>query len=416
MNHQPMHAMPTSVKPPELSVITDVTDSYEILARATRQAAERGLDKYFIVDADSHIGDGLAWAEVLKFVENETVRDAAMFFGGGTGRSAFLNDTPGLQHQHAGGRIPHGAHLREPIADKSVPREVALSRKAMDCMALDYQVFFPSALLFLGMHPQREIEAELATAYNRWIVEHVLPHEPRMKAMLYLPFNTPEAAEATVKRFLGAPGVVGFLVTSTRYQPVHANEYMRLYRMLEEAGMPIGFHAHHNWHNEYTRPLNRFLSMHAISFVLSNMVHLTNWVINGLPVRFPKLKVLWIESGLAWLPFLMQRLDHEYLMRVSEAPLLKRLPSEYIAEMYYTMQPMEATNLKLLEGTLEAIRADTQLLYASDWPHWDFDVPAKVFDLPFLDDRAKRNILGLNAARVFNLPVPARYQQQVAAE
>jgi hypothetical protein len=112
----------------------------------------------------------------------------------------------------------------------------------------------------------------------------------------------------------------------------------------------------------------------------------------------------------------MQRLDHEYLMRVSEAPLLKRLPSEYIAEMHYTMQPMEATNLKLLEGTFEAIRADTQLLYASDWPHWDFDVPAKVFDLPFLDERAKRNILGLNAARVFNLPVPARYQQQVAAE
>jgi predicted TIM-barrel fold metal-dependent hydrolase len=408
--------MTTKMKPPELSVITDVTDSYEILARATRQAAERGLDNYFIVDADSHIGDGLAWAEVLKFVENETVRDAAMFFGGGTGRSAFLNDTPGLQHQHAGGRIPHGAHLREPIADKSVPREVALSRKAMDCMALDYQIFFPSALLFLGMHPQREIEAELATAYNRWIVEHVLPHEPRMKAMLYLPFNTPDAAEATVKRFLGAPGVVGFLVTSSRYQPVHANEYMRLYAMLEEAGMPIGFHAHHNWHNEYTRPLNRFLSMHAISFVLSNMVHLTNWVINGLPVRFPKLKVMWIESGLAWLPFLMQRLDHEYLMRVSEAPLLKRLPSEYIAEMYYTMQPMEATNLKLLEGTFEAIHADTQLLYASDWPHWDFDVPAKVFDLPFLDERAKRNILGLNAARVFNLPVPERYRQQVAAE
>jgi len=408
--------MTTRMKPPELSVITDSTDSYEILARATRQAAERGLDNYFIVDADSHIGDGLAWAEVLKFVENETVRDAAMFFGGGTGRSAFLNDTPGLQHQHAGGRIPHGAHLREPIADKSVPREVVLSRKAMDCMALDYQVFFPSALLFLGMHPQREIEAELATAYNRWIVEQVLPHEPRMKAMLYLPFNTPDAAEATVKRFLGAPGVVGFLVTSTRYQPVHANEYMRLYAMLEEAGMPIGFHAHHNWHNEYTRHLNRFLSMHAISFVLSNMVHLTNWVINGLPVRFPKLKVLWIESGLAWLPFLMQRLDHEYLMRVSEAPLLDRLPSEYISQMYYTMQPMEATNLKLLAGTFEAIHADTQLLYASDWPHWDFDVPAKVFDLPFLDERSKRNILGLNAARVFNLPVPARYRQPVAAE
>jgi predicted TIM-barrel fold metal-dependent hydrolase len=407
-----------NLKPQDLAIITDRTDSYEILAQARRQAAQRKFDEYFIVDVDSHIGDAAAWPEVLKFVENETIRDAASFFANGTGRGAFLNDTPGLQNQHVGGRIPHGSHLKEEIADKSIPREVALCRKAIDCLGLDYQIFFPSALLFLGMHPVREMEVELSIAYNRWIVEHVLPHEPRMKAMLYVPFNTPSAAEAMVKRFLGAPGVAGFLVTSTRNQPVHANEYMRLYAMLEEAGMAIGFHAHHNWNNEYTRQLNRFLSMHALSFVLSNLVHLTNWVINGLPERFPKLKVIWIESGLAWVPFLMQRLDHEYMMRVSEAPLLKRLPSEYMREMFYTMQPMEATNLKLLEGTFEAINAGTQLLYASDWPHWDFDVPARLFDLPFLDDTSRRNILGLNAARVFNLDVPAKYRNpaNIAAE
>jgi predicted TIM-barrel fold metal-dependent hydrolase len=354
----------------------------------------------------------------LKFIENDHVRESAFAFGDGTGRGAFLNDTPGLQWQHNGGRIPHGQGLKEPVDDQSVPREVVLSRRAIESMGLDYQVFFPNALLFLGHHPVREMEVELSTAYNRWIVEHVLPHEPRMKAMLYLPFNTPEAAEKMVKRFLGAPGVVGFLITSARYQPVHHNEYMRLYAMLEEAGVPVAFHAHHNWHNEYTKQLNRFLSMHALSFVLSNLVHLTNWVINGLPERFPKLKVIWVESGLAWIPFLQQRLDHEYLMRVSEAPLLKRLPSEYMRDMFYTMQPMETTNLKLLEATLETIRAETQLLYASDWPHWDFDVPARLFDLPFLDDRAKRNILGYNAARLFNLDVPARYRQSfsVAAE
>jgi predicted TIM-barrel fold metal-dependent hydrolase len=397
--------------PTVLPVITNKSDSHDILARARQQAAARELDKYFVVDVDSHIGDGAAWPEILRYIENETVREAAFTFGGGTGRGAFLNDTPGLQWQSVGG-------LQEPVEDKSVPREVALSRKAIDSLALDYQVFFPNALLFLGMHPVREMEVELSTAYNRWIVEQVLPHEPRMKAMLYLPFNTPEAAEAMVKRFLGAPGVVGFVVTSTRYQPVHANEYMRLYAMLEEAGTPIGFHAHHNWNNEYTRQLNRFISMHAISFVLSNLVHMTNWIINGLPERFPKLKVMWIESGLAWVPFLMQRLDNEYLMRVSEAPLLKRMPSDYMRDMFYTMQPMETSNLKLLEGTFEAIRADTQLLYASDWPHWDFDVPARLFDLPFLDDRSKRNILGYNAARAFKLDIPERYRapDSVAAE
>ena len=73
------------------------------------------------------------------------------------------------------------------------------------------------------------------------------------------------------------------------------------------------------------------------------MVHLTNWIINGIPERFPKLKVMWIESGLAWLPFMMQRLDDEYMMRPIDAPLLKRLPSEYMREMYYTSQPIEVT-------------------------------------------------------------------------
>ena len=96
--------------------------------------------------------------------------------------------------------------------------------------------------------------------------------------------------------------------------------------------------------------------------------------------------------------------------------MLRRRPSEYIQDMYFTSQPLETSNLKLTQATMEAIKAETQLLFASDWPHWDFDVPAKVFDLPFLDERARRNILGLNAARVFNLPVPARYQQSVAAE
>jgi predicted TIM-barrel fold metal-dependent hydrolase len=46
-------------------------------------------------------------------------------------------------------------------------------------------------------------------------------------------------------------------------------------------------------------------------------------VVNALPERFPKLKVIWIESGLAWIPWLMQRLDSEYRMRTSEAPGLK---------------------------------------------------------------------------------------------
>src|SRR5437870_715184 len=149
------------------------------------------------------------------------------------------------------------------------------------------------------------------------------------------------------------------------------------------------------------------LGMHSLSFVHFNMIHMTNWVLNGLPERFPGLKVIWIESGLAWVPFVMQRLDSEYMMRTSECPLLKRKPSEYIQDMYFTSQPLERSNMKLTQATFEAIRAETQLLYASDWPHWDFDAPSSITKLPFLKEDAKRNILGLNAAQLFGLEVPA---------
>ena len=82
------------------------------------------------------------------------------------------------------------------------------------------------------------------------------------------------------------------------------------------------------------KSLNRFASVHALGFPFYNILHLTNWVTNGLGERFPKLPVIWIEGGLAWIPFLMQRLDHEYMLRISEYPLLKKKPSDYMRDMY----------------------------------------------------------------------------------
>ena len=64
--------------------------------------------------------------------------------------------------------------------------------------------------------------------------------------------------------------------------------------------------------------------------------------------------------------------------------------------------------MKLTQATFEAINAETQLMYSSDWPHWDFDLPSAITGLPFLSEQAKRNILGLNALKLFNLPVPER--------
>jgi predicted TIM-barrel fold metal-dependent hydrolase len=316
---------------------------------------------------------------------------------------ALLNNQPGTAFQSVYGRIPHDLARLEATTGSDCHPCVELVRRSMDAMGLDYQVLFPTPMLTLGMHPQDDIEVALAGAFNRWMVERILPQDERIKGLVYLPFNTPEACETLVEQYATQSDIIGYTVCSTRNKPVHHNSYMRLYSLIEESGKPLLFHSGFNWSDPSFSQLNRFISMHSLSFVHYHLIHLTNWVINGLPERFPKLKVVWVESGLAWIPFLMQRLDHEFQMRACEAPLLKRLPSEYMKEMYFTSQPLERTNLELLESTMKAFNAETQLLFASDWPHWDFDPPNSITSLPFLSEQAKRNILGLNAARIFGL-------------
>ena len=150
---------------------------------------------------------------------------------------------------------------------------------------------------------------------------------------------------------------------------------MKVYRAIEERGLVLSFHSGPNWGEPIFKSCNRFLSVHALGFTWYNILHCTNWVINGMGERFPKLPVVWIESGLAWVPFLMQKLDHEYMLRPSEAPLLKKKPSDYMRDMYYSSQPMEIQDMGALECTFRMINAETQLLYSSDYPHWDFDLP-----------------------------------------
>ncbi len=222
--------------------------------------------------------------------------------------------------------------------------------------------------------------------------------------MLLLPFRSPRDALRQVETFAGRKHVKGFLLSSVNTKmAVHDDEFMKVYRAIEERGQAIAFHSAPNWGDGVFASCNRFISVHSLGFSFYNILHCTNWVVNGMGERFPKLPVIWIEGGLAWVPFLMQRLDHEYMLRSSECPLLKKKPSEYMQDMFYSSQPMEIQNLKGIETTFEMIKAETQLLYASDYPHWDFDLPSTIYDLPFLNEKAKHNILGGNAARLFKL-------------
>jgi uncharacterized protein len=75
--------------------------------------------------------------------------------------------------------------------------------------------------------------------------------------------------------------------------------------------------------------------------------------------------------------------------------------------MWFATQPVEEPDdLSQLVETIHQI-GDDRIVFASDWPHHDFDHPQHVLGLPFSPE-VKRNIMGANARRFLRLPASAR--------
>ena len=395
-------------------VSVEELNTTRLLSHARKQAVKRKFDDMMIVDVDAHHYENECMDEFIPFIENDVIRQLVLA-SRAKGRGSVI-PTVAVGFQDMGGRItryPLRSSEKIEKGEGSKGRDVQLGHRWMDAMSVDYSCLFPTLMLAVGLHPEVEMEVELCWAYNRWLTEKALAEgDGRFYSMLTLPFSDPEASMRTIEEFGDRKHVTGFLVTSVRSQPVHHNSHMKVFRALEERGLVLSFHSAINPMEPVFKSLNRFASVHALGFPFYNIIHMTNWITNGLGERFPKLPVIWIEGGLAWVPFLMQRLDHQYMLRKSEYPTLKKMPSDYMRDMYYASQPMEQDDKISLENTFRMINAETQLLYASDYPHWDFDLPSAIYDLPFLSEKAKHNILGGNAARLFKLPPRNEAQKQ----
>jgi predicted TIM-barrel fold metal-dependent hydrolase len=107
--------------------------------------------------------------------------------------------------------------------------------------------------------------------------------------------------------------------------------------------------------------------------------------------------MIMVEAGFGWAPSLSWRLDKSFERLHSEVPHLKRKPSEYIRDhIWWTTQPMEDPEKREhLFQLIDWIGWD-KLLFATDYPHWDYDEPSRV--LPAGVSDANREAFYLNNA------------------
>ena len=251
----------------------------------------------------------------------------------------------------------------------------------------------------------------MARAYNRWLIDKWLTRsEGLYGALLAAPQDPASAAREILQ--LGSEGkVVAVFLPTCGVYPLYGNrKYDPIFEAAEQMDLPLILHAVGGTHNAFPYQLEQFeteFARHALAHPFSIMANLTHMISTGVPAVFRTCAYALQEVGISWVPFMMMRLDKEYSERRRDVPYLTDRPSEYIKRHFaVSTQPIEepedmsdvATLIRLFDG-------EESVLYASDWPHHDFDHPRTVFNIP-VPAEVKAKIMGENAVRFFKLPAP----------
>lgn len=286
-----------------------------------------------------------------------------------------------------------------PGADLDFMREQHLDVLEMECGILN--CLFPK----VGEQLNEEYGAALARATNDWQIAEWLEEETRLRASVVVNYENAELAAEEIDRVAAHPGFVQVVLLPRTKEPLGKRRYWKIYEAAERHGLPIGIHFAGLGGNPVTSSgwPSYYIEDHtAMSMAFQSQV--TSLVFEGVFERFPNLRVTMLEGGFAWAPSLMWRMDKHWKRLHEEVPFLKRPPSEYVREhMRFTTQPMEEPpDPKHLLQVIDHLGSEEMLMFATDYPHWDFDEPERAFQVRLPED-LKRKIFSENARATYAL-------------
>jgi uncharacterized protein len=277
--------------------------------------------------------------------------------------------------------------------------------EAMDQGGMTLAVLYPTLGLFMTYTRDPEWAVVLCRAYNTLLHEEFTKLSPRLRAVALLPPHDPEAAAAELRRAVTDYGFVGAMLPADGYYLLGHRRYDVVYAEAERLDVPVAIHATGtDWNLGPTEPFPKFIQAHTLSHVSGQMRQIVSTIFEGVPARFPRLRLAYLEAGAGWVPYFVERMDEEFEKRGHvEAPALTKRPSEYVksGNVYFSCEADET----LLPQAIEYVGAG-QIVYASDFPHWDHSYPKslkELVDRPDVTDAQKAKILSENPRRLYRL-------------
>ena len=223
--------------------------------------------------------------------------------------------------------------------------------------------------------------AAFFSAANEFFLNTWVGHDDRFALAITVSPHDPHLAADEIRRRGTEPGVVGVQLLLLD-QMMGSRWFDPIYEAACELDLPIVFHqsgAEGCYTTSQTVAGGTPRSYGERHVVLTQVgaANIVDMVANGAFERFPNLRIVMVEWGFSWLPSLLARMDHAWEQDPTSAPLVKKPPSDYVAEHFtFTTQPLDEPDTAAeLKSLFMIPNLDKMLLFSSDYPHYDTDDP-----------------------------------------
>jgi predicted TIM-barrel fold metal-dependent hydrolase len=295
--------------------------------------------------------------------------------------------------------------------------------EVMDRLGISAQIVYPNVVGFGGQKfaeaKDLQLRAVSVRLYNDAMAEIQESSGDRLFPMAILPWWDLEAAVAEVARVkdMGLKGV------NTNADPQNEGlpdlgdpHWDPMWEACADLGLPLNFHIGASIQQSTyfgTTPWpshgdDEKLALGSAMMYLGNARILSNLIYSGILERHPTLNVVSVESGIGWVPFVLEALD--YQVQETAPSVMDRLsmkPSEYFRRQIYACFWFESHGLVSM---IENVGVDN-CMFETDFPHptclYPDPLTTVTESLAGVDRDFRYKVLSGNATRVYSLPVPA---------
>jgi uncharacterized protein len=282
---------------------------------------------------------------------------------------------------------------------------------------LHTQILYPNTLGFAGNNMMKISDVELRnfciTGYNDAMADVQQAGKGRLYPQVLLPFWDIELTVKELKRCHEKLGATGFTMTdspeSWGLPFLNDPHWDPLWTEAQDRGMPVNFHIGSGVIPNMWPGLeqnNRGIAAVSTMLFMNNMRCLTQLIFSGLLDRFPRLKFVSVESGIGWVPFMLEACEYQMDQNLLDRGGLKLRPREYFQRQIYASYWFEG---KSATRSIELLGADN-VMFETDFPHPTClypNVREQIQDsLAGLERSVQRKVLYETAMKVYNLPSP----------